>query len=339
MSTPANQLALGDGATLPEILNVTTKPAVITVNFEELKTRLSAELERYDVVVTADTVKDAKALATDLNKTAKAIDDQRKEIVNEVSGPVRAFEERMKELRTMCKDGRTKILDQIEVFENETRALAQTMLADLAATLFHEKNVTEEFQKIDYSGLVKTDSVTAGGKLTRGARTKLEAMVAEARAKQDKVKMRLVTLENRSYRAGLKSPLTRDHVEQFLFADDAHYEAQLQRLIAAEVTRQEETEKQLREQMEKEAQTASPPPAEPPPESEEEWTPPAETAQPEPPPPAETPPNGKVRFIVTATFDIAAPATATSKQIENKLRQRLEAAGITSLASVEVARA
>ena len=97
-----------------------TEPSFV-VDFPAVKKELTKQLKKYDVVVTADTVGDAKKLATDLNKQKTEIDARRKEAVYNVSAPIRAFDADMKHLVKMCEDGRAKINFQVKTFEDKTK--------------------------------------------------------------------------------------------------------------------------------------------------------------------------------------------------------------------------
>ena len=63
---------------LEKDIKITNTPACIEVNFDVLRKALEKDLERFEIVVTSDTVADAKKLATQLNETKKIIDDRRK---------------------------------------------------------------------------------------------------------------------------------------------------------------------------------------------------------------------------------------------------------------------
>lgn len=89
-------------------LIIETAPAVIELNYEGFRAYVEQEITKYDVVVTADTVGDAKKLATDLNKKKGEIAAKRKEVVAAASGPVRVFEDQVKALEKMCEDGPRK---------------------------------------------------------------------------------------------------------------------------------------------------------------------------------------------------------------------------------------
>lgn len=238
---------------MQELINVSAVPAKLAVNFDELKKHLEHELERYAVVVTLDTVADAKKLATELNKTAGVIDARRKDEVAKVSGPIKAFDAQMKELVELCKGGRQKILDQVKRFEDETRAVLGELLHKRRAELWAELAVDGEFQRAETEDLILLTAITVKGNLAASAASKLEARVRDDKALQDRTKMRLLELENQSYRSGLAAPLSRDHVEPFLFADDARYTSELNRILDAEKRREQEAEARMRERLEREA--------------------------------------------------------------------------------------
>lgn len=322
-----------------ELIKVEGTPALLSVNFDDLKTYLSAELQKYDVVVTADTVSDAKKLATELNTAKKAFDQRRKDEVARVSEPIRVFDEQMKSLVKMCEDGRQKILGQVKRFEDETRALAQRLLEEERGRLWADLEVRAEFRGANLEGLAMLTSVTPGGKLTASVRRELEARVRADKERQDMVERRILELENLSLKAGLAAPLTQDHVARFLEADAVTYEAEVQRIITAELKRQEEAERRIRAQVEREqarrAETRAreavklEPQHEATPESKDQEKP-AE----EPEAPAQPVGAGKVPCRVTTVFETQVPATASNAAIEAQLRKALAAAGITTLRSV-----
>lgn len=334
-----------------ELISISNTPAVIDVNFEELKAALAKDLEKYDVVVTAETVADAKKLATELNATKKVIGERRKEEVARASEPVKAFDGKMKDLETMCEEGRQKILEQVKTFEDETRDLAAHLLAELLEKLFADNEVEAEFRRAQFGDLVKLTAVTKTGSLTAATTKELEGRVRDDKAIQDRTKMRLLELENKSYTAGLAAPLTRNHVEHFLFAEQDEYETQLQRIIDSEIQRQEVAEKRQREKLEREArqkaqveqeriareerakeweQREQAPDEEPEKPAQEE---PVAQAQPEAQPAA----PGRVRCAVTCTFATSVPQGTSEAAIESELRKVLAKAGITTLDTVSVA--
>lgn len=233
-------------------LRTETIPAAITANFEEVRKALAERLEKYDVVVTADGVKDAKSLATELNKMAGELDKRRKEEVAKASAPVREFDDRMKDLVAMCKEGRQKLIQQVERYEDETRKRCHELLRDMRQSMMEKHGVRPEFQTAVIDDLVLISNVTATGNLTAKARNTLASRVQEDKALQDQTERRLMALENSSYKAGLAAPLTKDHVHRFLFEPDEVYQAELDRLLDAEVKRQEEAERRQMERIRRE---------------------------------------------------------------------------------------
>ncbi|MFW1676412.1 DUF1351 domain-containing protein [Pontibacter sp. JAM-7] len=233
-------------------ISVISVPAKISVNYEEVRARLEQELERYDVVVTAETLPGAKKLATELNKNAKEFDTRRKAAVEQVSGPIRMFEDQMKSLVQMCKDGRQKILDQVQKFEDETRAAVLAELTVYMDQEWTEHGVKEEFQHATIEDLIKLTALTKTGKLTASVANEVKARVQADKALQQQTEMRLVQLENQSYKAGLAAPLTRAHVETFLFADDSQYQIALDNVMASELKREEVAQERMRQKIEQE---------------------------------------------------------------------------------------
>ena len=222
---------------MQELIKTTSTPAVLNVNFEELKKHLAAELEKYEILVTAETLPDAKKLCTELNKTAAEIDTRRKFEVAAVSEPIKHFDANMKKLVTMCKDGRTLILDQVKKFEDETRKLAFKLLEKYRAEMFEKYQVEQEFFRCEFDDLIKLSSVTGKGKLAGSAKKELEMRVLADKSIQDRTKNRLLMLENASLKAGLVATLTKDHVKHFLFAEDFKYESELERILGVEVAK------------------------------------------------------------------------------------------------------
>jgi hypothetical protein len=238
------------------MISVSATPAAIAFNFEETRAWLESELEQYDVVVTADTLADCKKLATELNKLAAEISKRRREAVAEVSGPIKDFEGKAKSLEQMCKDGRQRLLDQVQVFEDETKAKAKAALEAARAGMWAEQEVAEEFRRAQIDDLVKLSTLTKTGKLSATAKQELLIRVNADLKLQQQTQIRLHLLENDSYRAGLAAPLTRAHVETFLFASDEEYGQRLQTMIASELERQKVAEERSRKRFEEEQRRA-----------------------------------------------------------------------------------
>lgn len=97
----------------------TALPAEIGFNFEELKTELAERLEHYNtLVVTEDSIKDAKGDRANLNKLRSAIDTRRKEIKKQYLGPLDQFEGKVKELLALIDQPIGAIDGQLAAYED-----------------------------------------------------------------------------------------------------------------------------------------------------------------------------------------------------------------------------
>lgn len=231
-----------------ELSAVIATPVVISGNFEAVKQYVSTELQRYDVVVTADTLADCKKLATQLNKMASEIKARGKAITDEAAQPITLIKDQIAEIVQMCLSGREKLTAQVKTFEDETRKLCDQLLAACRAELWESTGVQPEFRRAQYADLVILTNVTGKGALTAKAKQEVQNRVNADKQLQDQTEKRLLMLENTCLKAGMIASLTRAHVETFLFADDASYQQRLDAMIESELERQRATEQRLREQ-------------------------------------------------------------------------------------------
>ena len=87
-------------------------------NLEALKAELQSKLEKYNnLVVTADSIKEAKADKAALNKFKAAIEDQRKAIKKQYLEPYNVLESQCKEVVALIDAPITAIDKQIKVFD------------------------------------------------------------------------------------------------------------------------------------------------------------------------------------------------------------------------------
>lgn len=336
---------------MQELIAIESTPARLDVNFDELVEALEKELERYDVVVTVETVKDAKALATELNKTKKAIDDRIKEEIQKASEPIKAVDAQRKELIRRLEEGRVRILDQVKRFDDERREQCRRLLEDAREELWADLGVGAEFRRADYEDLVILSNLTEKGHLTAKARGDLRGRVQEDKALQDQTERRLLELETSSYKAGLAAPLGRDHVAHFLEAPEEEYRVQLDRILAAEVDRQRKAEaaererieaqqrRQEREEAERKARAEAAEAERVRREQEQQAEAPAqqngEKANGSPATPA---PDATEWVKVECVFRIEVPTTASNQAIEGKLREMMAEAGFQSSPEINVVR-
>lgn len=93
-------------------------PQAIVWNKEEIKAWLSERVSHYNsLVVTEDSVKEAKADRAKLNALKTAIDTRRKEIKKEFLAPLDAFEKDVKEITALIDEPIANIDKQTKAFE------------------------------------------------------------------------------------------------------------------------------------------------------------------------------------------------------------------------------
>lgn len=225
---PAQTELVASIKTLPELSG----------NFDEVRAYFVEELKKYDVVVTLETLPDAKKLATELNKAATEVKNRGKAVSTEAAAPIKLFDDRVKELAQLLLDARTKLTEQVKTFEDETRAKA---LAALQAYLVEQgtaKGIRPQFQRATVDDLANLSTLTGTGKLAAKPKAEVDARIAADLALQQQTDMRLVMLENESLKAGLAAPLTQNHVELFLYEPDDVYKMRLAHLFEAELQRE-----------------------------------------------------------------------------------------------------
>lgn len=94
-------------------------PKTIDFNFEEMKSELNEKLARYNtLVVTEDSIRDAKADKAALNKLKEAIETRRKEIKKLCLAPYENLEKQCKEITAMIQKPILAIDAQIKAFED-----------------------------------------------------------------------------------------------------------------------------------------------------------------------------------------------------------------------------
>lgn len=98
-------------------------PAEISFNFDELEAELTERLHHYNnLVVTEDSIKEAKTDLANLRKLKDAIDTRRKEVKQKCMAPYNAFERRVKELTALIDAPVAAINGQIKVFDEQEKA-------------------------------------------------------------------------------------------------------------------------------------------------------------------------------------------------------------------------
>lgn len=230
---------------LETMISITTQLPVIEENFQVIKEHVLANLKKYEVKVTLENIDKAKVLATSLNQLSNKAEEHRVNAVRIVSEPINIFNARCKEIIELIQRKRKFILDQVEVFNKETRNECLELLKSALATAYYNYGVTEEFKTAKVEDLAIVSNKTKTG-ITSKAKSTVEARALECKRFQEKIELRLNTLEGTCYKAGLEAPLVRQNIENFLkVEDEAIYQQKLQSLIKSEIQRLATLEQRL----------------------------------------------------------------------------------------------
>lgn len=114
----------------------TVKNTKLTANFAEMKEALTEFIEPYtQVIVNEDAISEAKADRAKINAVAKHIDDYRKLVKKVYTEPLKQFEDKCKELVSICDQGKNNIDYQLTEFEEKRK---QEKLSYLEDYYFHK---------------------------------------------------------------------------------------------------------------------------------------------------------------------------------------------------------
>lgn len=112
----------------------------LDANFDECKAALTEMLAGYkDLVVTADGIAAAKTDRANIRKVASRIDEARKTVKSIYTTPLKAFEDRCRELTAICAEASDNLDGQIKAFQE---ARAEEKVAGLRA--YYEAQAGEE---------------------------------------------------------------------------------------------------------------------------------------------------------------------------------------------------
>lgn len=242
-------LQLSDKKTIKQLVEVDTNESILELINKELSKK------EYNFVITADDIPKAKKIMAELNKSKDFIDTFRKTKVSDESLDIDLFKDNMKSYTALIDTKREEIKKKFEVFEKETKDKILKELSLYCEEYIKSQGIRDNFKDVNIIDLILASSVTPKGALTKKARETIESRVNVCKSKQDKYDMRLMQLENESYKAGLASPLTITHIQGIISLDsDEEYQTKLNELISSEIARQETIKANIQKQANETAQ-------------------------------------------------------------------------------------
>ncbi len=151
---------------------------VIEANFDECKAALTEMMKPYQsMIVTEDGIAAAKNDRARIRKVAGGIDEMRRTVKRAYSEPLKAFEDKCRELIAICDDGASNLDRQVKAFEDaEAGAKIERIRAHYDASPF-----AEEKEYIPWSALFNPKWGNKGYS-EDGAKEEIDAALDRARA-------------------------------------------------------------------------------------------------------------------------------------------------------------
>ncbi|MCT7911681.1 DUF1351 domain-containing protein [Arcobacter lacus] len=236
----------------------------LNANMEQFKNAVIKELEKneYNSIVTTENTDKMDKTAKFLSKVATQISDFRIAKVKEETEHIAVFENSLKALTKMFTDKRTKIKEGLSVFEDKQKKIIKEVCITYFNQYCLEVGLKEKFQNINLEDMTQTGFMTASGAISKKGKEEVEKRVQVQLNLQNKVENILMMLEKQCLKADIE-PLTEQHIQGFILADDDTYMRNLNMLIESELKRAEQSkakqEQKLRQKIESETSAKNAP--------------------------------------------------------------------------------
>ena len=243
---------------LPILLDFNNSISMINNNIGLIEEKVNELLNenRFNSIVTMQNFKEMKDSSYFLGKIAKQISDFRIAKFKQETQDIKIFEDSLKRFTNMFKSKQDEIKQGLDVFEEETRKQVKAVCIAYFDDYSLEVSLSDEFKNVNLEDMTQTGFMTASGAISKKGKEEVEKRVQVQLNLQNKVQNRLMMLENECLKAGIE-PLTKQHIQGFLFADDNTYINNLNMLIDSELKRAEQIkakqEQELRQKIEAES--------------------------------------------------------------------------------------
>lgn len=300
----------------------------ISSNMEELAENIKKDIQnKYDIIVTEDSLPETKKLMAEVNKDKNAFKEKYKEFKDEVLAPLVPLDVKAKEIEGYFDNARLALDNQVKNFEKGKLEAIKVIVEKYRDDACLTANITPE--SIIVTDLVILSAVNVNSK-----------GYSIAKKVSDTIDQRIQFVENQILKAKLEAEEKAKRDREI--AENARREAEERaRVREAELLAKAEREKQealLKAEREK-ADAVSDARKESITINERAGTitkQDAERLREESPKEPIFTDDGKRIFTVTATFEVSAPKQTPTEKIINKLQGMIESAGITSLKKIEV---
>lgn len=282
----------------------------ISSNMEELAESIKKDIQnKYDLIVTEDSLPDTKKLMAEVNKEKDEFKKKYKEFKNEVLAPLAPLDAKAKEIEGYYDTARSALDNQVKNFEKGKLEAIKVIVEKYRDDACLTANITPE--SITITDLVILSAVNANSK-----------GYSIAKKTSDTIDQRIQAVELQIAKAKLEAEEKAKRDREI--AEQARREAE-ERARVREAELLAKAEKDKAEAVERARQEVQKP----------TFAENAQVQQEAPKEPTFTD-DGKRIFTVTATFEVSAPKQTPIDKIINKLQGMIEGAGITSLKKIEV---
>lgn len=237
----SKELILPIRGTMPEIVD----------KFEAYKKFYLAELERYEQVVTEETLPAAKKDLAKLRAEFTCVERIRIDETKRLNADVTAMGGKIKEITGLIQKAADKINSQVKKFEDETRELCRSLMKNHLTRHYEELEVRAEFRTGEsmVESLVGISKVTSKGVLTKEAKENINGLAQQGRIAQDRVDGRIASIGAECLKAGLSEAMPKEYFERYLSEPDAVWFPAMAKIIKFEADRRakEKADQEARE--------------------------------------------------------------------------------------------
>lgn len=279
----------------------------LKTNFEDIKTQVIAQVEKYSIEVTEENIPEAKKVMANFNKVKAEIGERYKFYIDKLSAPINQLKDEKKSIEGIIADGRQKIADGVAGFEKAKLEEIEAKVKEYINSLCAEKEINPGL--INSGEFVKLTAVTSAGSL---AKTTKEAIEAKVGLIENEILKAKLEAEEKAKRDREIAEQAKREAEERAAKEKAELEAKAEREKAELLAK---AEKEKAEAIERAK---------------------AEAVREEPKQAPEMTDDGKAIYTIRATFKVRANANAPHDKLTEKINEMLVKAGINNCVNLEV---
>jgi len=167
------------------------EPKIIT-NFDDFKSSVTEYTKKFEIEVTSENIKEAKASSASLNKLKSDIKSEAKKYLNTLEAPIKEFKEKLKEIDNILDGKRYLITSAVSVFEDAKKLEHLQKMQDYLNEKLLEVELRKEFRSF-YLPSPSVAGLTSKGDLSKKFKESIDVMIIDAVERQ---KLQDIEIEN-----------------------------------------------------------------------------------------------------------------------------------------------